>query len=714
MDCNVKKKRRRTRKKKKITDNSSEVSEDINYNIIYEPDQWSPTNLEGKKKYGRRFLLRLRFFPVCLKKPDNLLAMSDLSEIVLENCMQEEMCPLCSCPPPDSKLVTTKNCVNSVMKTNEALEKELTFKIVPEDILMRTPRLAEFIFCDSSNLNEAAAYTVLQLENLTVMPLTKKTEIPITSNGDLAKPQLPVDFKKYDREFLLKLHSYPLCLKRPESLTYENVMKPNNPDGKHMNCHICVRESLLQKQLSLTSSKLPVKWDDDAVLLLIKAYEEEAPRNVPLEMHAPDTWYRIAQNLMAKDVFPKEAYAKSTDCKSKMCQLALEYKSMLNLSNEGDLRRNNWPFFEVLDSIFKSTPGDELVVLEDSSASSSLPEPSFSCSSQNSLDVQQGSEGKCKWDHDSILLLIQAYKEEDPKIKSGQISKRKAWEKITGILQAKGITTCYSDCRTRMNVLKREYESMLNLNDGNDLERKKWPYFELLDDIFSKSQSGEPVLQSESTIQASIQESSTSNVSNGLPSVHTLDLGKQEGLSHEERRPFRNAWQKEKENIKKNYEQELQRQNQLLEEMEATANPSLPESFVNSPSHSIPDMLQWNKGPSKGLNHEDMKTIFNALEKERENFNEKHKQELQRQDQLLQEMLTSIHPSLPESSPNSCSGIPDMLRWNTGPCTIFSDDDIKTFMGATENCQKEWREKYRQLLFRQDQLLEDLSQYLNE
>ncbi|UYV71075.1 EIF4G3 [Cordylochernes scorpioides] len=47
-----------------------EESPAVQLKYIYEDDQWSPINPGGQKKYGRDFLLKMQYDPVCLKKPD--------------------------------------------------------------------------------------------------------------------------------------------------------------------------------------------------------------------------------------------------------------------------------------------------------------------------------------------------------------------------------------------------------------------------------------------------------------------------------------------------------------------------------------------------------------------------------------------------------------------------------------------------------------------
>ena len=43
--------------------------------LIVSTDQWSPVNPQGKKTYGRNFLLELQNSPACQKKPHGLASL---------------------------------------------------------------------------------------------------------------------------------------------------------------------------------------------------------------------------------------------------------------------------------------------------------------------------------------------------------------------------------------------------------------------------------------------------------------------------------------------------------------------------------------------------------------------------------------------------------------------------------------------------------------
>ncbi|XP_077167495.1 eukaryotic translation initiation factor 4 gamma 3 isoform X4 [Paroedura picta] len=44
----------------------------------YKPEQWKPLDTEGKKQYGREFLLDFQFMPACIQKPEGLPPISDV------------------------------------------------------------------------------------------------------------------------------------------------------------------------------------------------------------------------------------------------------------------------------------------------------------------------------------------------------------------------------------------------------------------------------------------------------------------------------------------------------------------------------------------------------------------------------------------------------------------------------------------------------------
>ncbi|GFY73772.1 eukaryotic translation initiation factor 4 gamma 3 [Trichonephila inaurata madagascariensis] len=60
----------KSRKKKKDTFEKKQIRPVLRY--IYNEDQWSPLNPEGKKQYDRNYLLQLRYQSSALHKPSNL------------------------------------------------------------------------------------------------------------------------------------------------------------------------------------------------------------------------------------------------------------------------------------------------------------------------------------------------------------------------------------------------------------------------------------------------------------------------------------------------------------------------------------------------------------------------------------------------------------------------------------------------------------------
>ncbi|XP_025028211.1 eukaryotic translation initiation factor 4 gamma 3 isoform X12 [Python bivittatus] len=56
--------------------------------LPYKPDQWKPTDTEGKKQYDRDFLLDFQFMPACIQKPEGLPPISD---VVLDKINQPKL-----------------------------------------------------------------------------------------------------------------------------------------------------------------------------------------------------------------------------------------------------------------------------------------------------------------------------------------------------------------------------------------------------------------------------------------------------------------------------------------------------------------------------------------------------------------------------------------------------------------------------------------------
>ncbi|XP_071451539.1 uncharacterized protein [Hetaerina americana] len=141
---------------------------------IYGLDQLTPWNPQVRKKYDRRFMLRLRFHPLSLKKPDSLLDRNDIKEIVLEECLREKKCSMCECslkllemtPPYDSNAPEMYNA--------EALQREVVFEILTREILLdqviKSRRKGDEYKVISSQI-------FLDMEKCTVMETGKKVPV---------------------------------------------------------------------------------------------------------------------------------------------------------------------------------------------------------------------------------------------------------------------------------------------------------------------------------------------------------------------------------------------------------------------------------------------------------------------------------------------------------------------------------------------------------
>ena len=52
--------------------------------VLFCPDQWSPSNTEGKKQYDRSFLLQLQTVPLSMEKPANLPQMDIIRDKLVQ------------------------------------------------------------------------------------------------------------------------------------------------------------------------------------------------------------------------------------------------------------------------------------------------------------------------------------------------------------------------------------------------------------------------------------------------------------------------------------------------------------------------------------------------------------------------------------------------------------------------------------------------------
>lgn len=60
---------------------------------------------------------------------------------------------------------------------------------------------------------------------------------------------------------------------------------------------------------------------------------------------------------------------------------------------------------------------------------------------------------------------------------SGKMTHKKAWDKISAVLNSKGYAVTSKQCNNRFNTMKRTYKTIHDHNAKSGNNRRTWKYF---------------------------------------------------------------------------------------------------------------------------------------------------------------------------------------------------------------------------------------------
>ena len=89
-----------------------------------------------------------------------------------------------------------------------------------------------------------------------------------------------------------------------------------------------------------------------------------------------------------------------------------------------------------------------------------------------------------KWQKTATLLLIDQYKKYDGKMKSGLLTKKVMWDKVSTELKSKGFNYSPDQVQGRWKSLARGYKNVKDHNQKSGNDRKCYEYEDQLDDLF--------------------------------------------------------------------------------------------------------------------------------------------------------------------------------------------------------------------------------------
>ena len=98
-----------------------------------------------------------------------------------------------------------------------------------------------------------------------------------------------------------------------------------------------------------------------------------------------------------------------------------------------------------------------------------------------------------KWSRNEVLFLLSLYKERENFFKDKKSKKKTLWEEISKEMQEKGYGYSGAQCETKFKNLKQNFTKTVGHNNVSGNDKKTYPYFEELSDIFGMTPSVKPV-----------------------------------------------------------------------------------------------------------------------------------------------------------------------------------------------------------------------------
>jgi len=98
-------------------------------------------------------------------------------------------------------------------------------------------------------------------------------------------------------------------------------------------------------------------------------------------------------------------------------------------------------------------------------------------------DVEQSS--KTEWTHSMIQLLLELYRSHHMQFRSAKHA-RNVWMQIADGMNRKGYKLTWQLCGKKFRNMKGTYKDIKDNNGATGQGRKKWPYFEIFQELLSK------------------------------------------------------------------------------------------------------------------------------------------------------------------------------------------------------------------------------------
>nr|XP_012235055.1 PREDICTED: uncharacterized protein LOC105679555 [Linepithema humile] len=140
----------------------------------------------------------------------------------------------------------------------------------------------------------------------------------------------------------------------------------------------------------------------------------------------------------------------------------------------------------------------------------------------NNPKDQKNDKSLFIWSSKCVYLLLDKYEEWKEEFSAGTKRHNKIWEAIADNMRKTNIeyTMTGPQCQSKLNGLKKTYKKILDYNSVSGNDRKTWPYFQRMHEIFGKSGWANPKAiateagPSTSNEEAILLESSSKNCKN--------------------------------------------------------------------------------------------------------------------------------------------------------------------------------------------------------
>ena len=109
------------------------------------------------------------------------------------------------------------------------------------------------------------------------------------------------------------------------------------------------------------------------------------------------------------------------------------------------------------------------------------------------IQQQEKQHEDCGWSREATLLMLSFYKALLPKIDSGRLRKKKAFEEVSEKLMNHMLFYSADKCSGRLKTLLRAYKSVKDHNSKSGNDRKSYLYEKELDEMFGDRPNVSPV-----------------------------------------------------------------------------------------------------------------------------------------------------------------------------------------------------------------------------